>query len=155
MKSILLFCLACFVLSVSDDEKGPAYNPKHPESELFCTHLAVWQGDMWLDDVASEGEVPGGPSDCVDTLLWNNVTEKYYDRCCFVRFQLNGDMHQGCLGLSEEQYLDTSETIRRMERGDKEIWTTRGANSKIYQLDCNSSFLKILSFASILLALIF
>ena len=57
--------------------------------------------------------------------------------------------------FSEENYLDTTETIRKMEDGDKTIWTDKAFNSKIYQLDCFSSFLKNLSIATILLLALF
>ncbi len=62
-------------------------------------------------------------------------------------------MHAGCVGLSEEQYLDTTTTMRRMEKGDHNIWTRKAANSKIYQLSCYSSYLK--SIASILILALF
>ena len=64
-------------------------------------------------------------------------------------------MHAGCIGLSEENYLDTSVTMKRMEEGDRDIWTREAANSKVYQLDCFSSFLKSLPIASILLLALF
>ena len=64
-------------------------------------------------------------------------------------------MHAGCIALTEEQFSDISESIRKMENGDKKYWVAEAANSKIYQLDCNSSYLKLLSFAIIILALIF
>ena len=158
MKSILFICLICFALSVSDDDKGPAVNPKHPESEYFCSDYSVYQWNSdgeayWYDDENDGSEITG-VSDCADALLWDKRTNKYFDRCCYVRFQLEGEMHGGCIGLSEENYLDISETIRRMENGDKTIWTTKGANSKIYQIDCSASYLSLLTIASILLALV-
>ena len=64
-------------------------------------------------------------------------------------------MHAGCIGLSEENYLDTTETIRKMENGDREIWTREASNAKVYQLDCFSSFIKNLPIASILLLALF
>ncbi len=64
-------------------------------------------------------------------------------------------MHAGCIGLSEENYLDTTTTIKRMEQGDRLIWTRNAANSKIYQLDCFSSYLKNISIAFILLLALF
>jgi len=159
MKIILLFSLIYFVISASDiteDQKGPAVNPKHSESETFCYSLSAWQtlDESWLDDDENE-IIPSGVSDCVDNLLWDPHKGKYYDRCCYIRFQLKGSMHGGCIGLSEEQFLDITETIRRLENGDKNLWTSNAANSKVYQLDCNSSYLKFLSIASILLAFIF
>ena len=64
--------------------------------------------------------------------------------CCYVRFYLDGKMHAWCIGLSEENYLDTTDTMIIMENGDKDIWTRYAAGAKIYQLDCISSYLKAL-----------
>ena len=152
MKGILLICLICFTISdtISDDDKGPASNPKHYESNEFCTKYNPYQNGDWYDN--ENDEVPQGVSDCTDLLLWDKTKEKYNDRCCYVRFQKDGLMHAGCIGLKEENYEDISETIRKMENGDKSIWTTEGVNTKIYQLDCASSYLRIFSIAIILLA---
>ena len=157
MKRILLITLLSLVLSVTDDEKGPAANPIHSESEEFCVTFFPWDEDEvdWYDNFADSDRIPQGVSDCVDTLLWDQYENRYYDRCCFVRFQIEGVMHAGCIALTEEQFSDISESIRKMENGDKKYWVAEAANSKIYQLDCNSSYLKLLSFASIILALIF
>ena len=158
MKAILLFSLVCFAVSttISDDLKGPAVNPKHTESYAFCNSLSAWQAEKgkWLDEI-EDRSIPSGVSDCVDSLLWDSDKNKYYDRCCYVRLQLNGVMHGGCIGLSEEQYLDITETIIRMENGDKKIWTSEAKGAKVYQLDCSSSYLRLLSVATLLLALIF
>ena len=158
MKAILLFSLVCFAVSttISDDLKGPAVNPKHTESYAFCNSLSAWQAKKgkWLDEI-EDRSIPSGVSDCVDSLLWDSDKNKYYDRCCYVRLQLNGVMHGGCIGLSEEQYLDITETIIRMENGDKKIWTSEAKGAKVYQLDCSSSYLRLLSVATLLLALIF
>ena len=164
MKAILLFSLVCFALSstYSDDLKGPAVNPKHTDAFTFCNLLSAWQADYrdsgdsgdWLDN-DPDRSIPSGVSDCVDSLLWDSDKNKYYDRCCYVRLQLNGVMHGGCIGLSEEQYLDITETIIRMENGDKKIWTSEAKGAKVYQLDCSSSYLRLLSVATLLLALIF
>ena len=153
MKNILTICLICFALSatIPDDEKGPAYNPKHPQSDRFCH--------------SSDG-TPTGVSDCVDSLLWNEERNRYADRCCYMRYQKNGEMFARCIGLTEEQYMDISETIRRFEEGEQNVKNffskenlvydeeNNFENSKIYQLDCASSYLKVLSIASALFALL-
>ena len=64
--------------------------------------------------------------------------------CCYVRFYLDGKMHAWCIRLSEENYLDSTDTMIIMENGDKDIWTRYAAGAKIYQLDCISSYLKAL-----------
>ena len=61
-------------------------------------------------------------------------------------------MHSGCALLTEEQYLDITETIRRIEVGDPRRIHSVSANSKVYQLDCKSNFIKALTIASFLLA---
>ena len=63
-------------------------------------------------------------------------------------------MHQGCVGLTQEQFSDTTETIYKMENGDRLIWTSTAKNSKIYQLDCNASYLKFISLAVALIGLL-
>ena len=159
MNKVILLSLLSLVLSetVSDDKKGPAAHPKHYESQYFCVDYFPWDEDyeQWYDDLDTTTFIPQGASDCVDTLMWDKYENRYYDRCCFVRFQHNGVMHAGCIALTEEQFSDISESIRKMENGDKKYWVAEAANSKIYQLDCNSSYLKLLSFAIFILALIF
>ena len=158
MKKFLFLALIYLAISLDTDlEKklGPAYNYKNGGS-VSCSELYVIKDTQWLDEAANSTDlVPKGVSDCVDRLLWSSVKDKYFDHCCYVRFQLEGKMHTGCVGLSEENYLDTSVTMRRMQNGDKDIWTRYGAKSKIYQLDCFSSYLKSLSIASILLLVLF
>lgn len=157
MKKLLFITLIYFVVSATADEEklGPAYNYKNQGSTASCSDFYPFQGNSFSDDLYEGSSVPAGVSDCVDLLLYDTTNKKYYDHCCYVRFQSQGDMHAGCVGLSEENYLDTTVTIDRMENGDRVIWSSLGANSKIYQLDCISSYLKALSFASILLLTLF
>ena len=158
MNKILLLSLLTLVASetISDDLKGPAAHPKHYESEKFCVDMFPWDEivEKWYDELDTTTFIPQGVSDCVDTLMWDKWDNRYYDRCCYVRFQFKGEMHMACMSLTEEQYSDISESIRKMEEGNKRYWLAP-AGTKIYQLDCNSSYLKLLSFATILLALIF
>ncbi len=159
MKKLLFLSFLCIAISVDLDYEsslGPAHNAKHSKYETYlpCTDAKVATSSGWLDDDAN-ADVPNGVSDCVDRLLWDESKKIYYDHCCYVRFQIDGEMHAGCIGLSEENYLDTSITIKRMEEGDRLIWTRAGTNSKIYQLDCFSSYLKSISIASILLLALF
>jgi len=155
MKKFLFLTLTYLVLSAIDLEEiqGPAYNAKNG-GDVSCSDRYVWQSSKWLDDNTT-GFIPAGVSDCVDLQLWSPKKRSYYDRCCYVRFQVEGVMHAGCVGLSEENYLDTTITKERMEQGDRNIWTRNARNSKIYQLDCFSSYIKSFSIASILLLALF
>ena len=147
MKKILL--LVCIAIALDVDEtkdlKGPAANLKHPNSEYSC------HNDSWADTV-------NGVSDCVDHLLYDTERGIYYDHCCYIRYQKDGDMHSDCIGLTEENFLDTTITMKRLEKGDRSLsgdFALKTAGSKIYQIDCFSSYLKSLSFASILLLALF
>ena len=159
MKMLLLFCLISFAAlqdDVSEYEKGPASNIKHAQSDKFCSVYFPYDedNDTWVDDYYS-GEFPYSSSECIDTLLWDKWDLRYYDRCCYVRFQFDGKMHGGCAPLTEDQYLDIAETMRKIEEGDPTIIARATRGCKVYQLDCNSNYIKALTIASILLALFF
>ena len=156
MKKCLFLTLIYLVVSLNtllEEKTGPAYNAKNGGT-VSCGDRNVLMNDTWLDE-NDTAYLPGGVSDCVDLQLWEPSKNMYYDHCCYVRFQQEGKMHAGCIGLSEEHYLDISTTMKRMEKGDRALWTSNGANSKIYQLDCFSSYLKSFSIASILLMALF
>ena len=165
MKKIFAILSILYLISCATDDEyeqiearmGPALNAENRGGMQSCSELYVGNGtgDNWLDD-ENQGNLPGGVSDCVDLYLWNSEKGKYFDKCCYIRFQKEGRMHAGCVGLSQENYNDIAETIRRMEQGDKSIWTRRGSNSKIYQLDCGSSYFKYITLAAVFfMALLF
>ena len=133
MKKIIIFCLICFALS----NEGPAANEKHASSTTFC-----YYGNA------------ESISDCVDYNLYHNDEKKYYDKCCFVRYQKEGEIHKTCFPLTQEEYLDIVEYKKTFEKNvDDEDY--QGLHAKVYQIDCISSYIKFLPFASILLALFF
>ena len=153
MKRLLLLCLIS--LAINEVDKGPAANLKHSDSETNCDDYFPWDEDYgtFYDDENSNA--PKGVSDCVDNLLWEQYEGKYYDKCCYIRFLTGGNMHTGCMLLTQEQYSDIIESKRRIEEGDKSFWVKQAPSSTVYALECSSSFIKIISLSSILLALIF
>ena len=95
-------------------------------------------------------------SDCVDLNLYNRDMpgNKYYDHCCYIRLQQEGVMKHGCIGLKEIDYLDIDETIFKIEKGVYKFWNLdqieEGSDSngywtdtKVYDMQCNSSFIYI------------
>ena len=140
MKTILIFSLICFTLSVW----GPVDKIKNSNSERTCGLT-----------------LPDSLSDCVDLNLKFELDDgktRYADRCCFLRYQNNGVETKRCFPLKEEHYMDITESIRQLEdqcteeeNGENE----EGKRCKIYQLDCAASNIKFLSFAILLLALLF
>ena len=92
-------------------------------------------------------------SDCVDSKLPYSM-----NRCCFLRYQEEGVEYKNCTALTEEQYLDIVETKRQIEDEHFNIYykgKTEGKRIKVYQLECSGSSIKFLTFASILLTLLF
>ena len=149
MKQIFLV-LALIYFASCQDENGPANNVEtRPYGTCEDYYVYNSSSSDWLDD--SDMSV----SDCVDLQLYSKTNKRYFDKCCFVRFQQNGAMHSGCVGLFRDQIIDITETIKRMENGDKNIWTSAGANSKIYDLDCKASYIHIFAIAFALFGLLF
>ena len=144
MKTILILSLVCLTFSVW----GPVDKIKNSQTGATC--------------ISSDVD-PDSLSDCVDLNL--EVTDEdtgkieYADRCCFIRYQYYGNSRKSCIPLTEEMYMDITETIRRLEdewsKGINENLNTEGIRLKIYQLDCAASNIKFLSFAILLLALLF
>ena len=158
MKQIFFFMmLVCMIacLDERDNIIGPAYNYEDRGKDVpSCSNSYVKKGDngQWLDEYyggQDVADIPSGVSDCIDLQLWSSYKNQYFDKCCYVRFQKDGVMHAGCVGLAQEQLIDITETIKRMEDGDRGIWTREGYNTKIYQLDCSSSYIKYVSLAFI------
>ena len=148
MKQILLV-LALIYFASCQDKDGPANNIEYRDYATCEEKYVHNSTGEWLDD--NDMSV----SDCVDLQLYSKNKERYFDKCCFVRFQKEGVMHSGCVGLFRDQIIDITETIKRMENGDKNIWTSEGVNSKIYDLDCKASYIQIFAIAFALFGLLF
>lgn len=155
MKQIFFFMMLVYMISCVDERDdiiGPAYNYEDRGENVYsCSEKYVRKNGDWLDNYYDQdsSDMPSGVSDCIDLQLWSSYKRQYYDKCCYVRFLKDGIMHAGCVGLAQEQLIDITETIKKMENGDRTIWTREGANTKIYQLDCSSSYIKYVSFALI------
>ena len=138
--------VSVLALSICQEEGlGPAYNEKHKSSQTPCSRLSIEDGN---------NNFPGGVSDCIDLNLYDSSSEQYFDHCCYIRAQIKGTMYAGCIGLREEDYLDIVETKRKMEHEKNTIWAVTPKTSKIYDLQCYSTYLKAFSIF-LLLAFLF
>ena len=115
---------------------GQPYNAKNKETEGSCIPFS---------------SNPGGVSDCIDLQI--SFGEKNYDHCCYMRYQHEGIMDATCIPLKEENYLDIVDYKRRFQKGDETLEYSI-KNSKIYDIDCFSSYLKVFGIY-LLLALLF
>ena len=148
MKQIILVLVLIFLASCQDKD-GPANNIETRNYDYCVDHLVYEEGSGTFT------KEDFGVSGCIDLKLYNNRTKKYFDKCCYVRFMKEGEMYGGCVGLYRDNIIDITETIRRMEEGDRNIWTRYGANSKIYELDCKASYTKFFTVVFVLLSLLF
>ena len=148
MKQIF-FVLALIFFASCQDQIGPAYNVENREYSS-CEDYYVYDRSTgeWNDTDGFR------TSDCVDLHLYSEYNGRYFDKCCYIRFMKEGSMHGGCIGLFRDQIIDITETIKRMENGDKSIWTSEGLNSKIYELDCKASYIQIFALAFALFGLL-
>ena len=65
-------------------------------------------------------------------------------------------MRNGCLGLTREFFMDVPETISILEKGKrKDPAYQYFKDSKIYELNCNSSYLKLFALSFALISLLF
>ena len=94
-------------------------------------------------------ENPEGSSDCVDRDLnaGDEKHDRYFDKCCFFRYRREGEMKRTCIGVDRQAFMDIPEYIERLENLNK-TW-------KIYELNCNSSYLKIFALGFALFSLLF
>ena len=94
-------------------------------------------------------EKPEGSSDCVDRDLdaGDENYNRYFDKCCFLRYRREGVMNSTCIGVDRQAFMDIPEYIERLENLDPA--------KKIYELNCNSSYLKIFALGFALFSLLF
>jgi len=92
---------------------------------------------------------PEGSSDCVDRDLdaGDENYNRYFDKCCFLRYRKEGEMKRTCIGVDRQAFMDIPEYIERLENLDPA--------KKIYELNCNSSYLKIFALGFALFSLLF
>ena len=124
-----IYCVFC---------QGPAYNVED-RVEGACT------------DIGGEADDSISTSTCVDRNLYE---DGYYDKCCYIRFRKKGRMYAGCIGLTREYYIDVVQTIENIEKGYTNLLYGM-EDPKIYELNCNSSYLKLFALSFALISLLF
>ena len=114
-----------------------AYNVKEREG-YSCDEYYLIEG--------IEGKLSA--STCVDLGLESIIYENYYyDKCCFVRLRINGYMLSECFGIFRDEFMDVPELIESIEKESPYM--------KIYEFNCNSSYLKSLALFFALFSLLF
>ena len=76
----------------------------------------------------------------------------------FAALLVEGAEKKGCIALTSEDYLDIVEFKRNYEDKYYEAnykYVSEGKRIKVYEINCSSSYIKLLTFTSILFALLF
>ena len=85
---------------------------------------------------------------CVDLDLTSKFNEnRYYEKCCYMRYRIEGKMGSTCLGIFRRDFIDIPNLI--------DIWEKDSPEMKIYEFNCNSSYLKIFVLGFALFSLLF
>ena len=134
---VVYLCLLTSVLLLH----GPAVDQQHRyryteeyENEVYENTYCEGYGDYYESDGTTVTQF--SKSYCIDkNLHWpghsTNRGNEYYDHCCYIRYQNEGTLTHGCIGLKELEYLDIKETIYKYEQEQ---------NFKIFEISCSSSF---------------
>lgn len=85
--------------------------------------------------------------DCFSQHLYNKGKGFYYNKCCYIRFQAGGTIHNGCVGMTDEQMLDVEIAKKELEDRYSEIGRGELYISELY---CKGSYVM----GSLLIALI-
>ncbi len=139
MKNILLF-LVLTLISLSFAERA--------------NNVEVREKDSCPDFPDTSGNILS-VSDCVDYDLYNG--NGYYHKCCFMKILAGGQYYNGCTGLTTEEYMDITYTISKIEETIEEEGKESGTNfkGKVYQLECEASYVQIFALAFALFGLLF
>ena len=132
MKKIILFFVIINLLSIS---KIKSEKPKNAPKRFF-------------GDCAGTAE---GISDCVDLDLYNEEENKLYGKCCYMSYQVRGIMVRECEGFTPQELQDIPGTIKELQK----LAIDSGSPIKIYQLDCDGPYIKILNLFFVLFGFLF
>ena len=120
---------------------GPAKDQQHRYRYTKEKEEDIWNTfcEQYVDYYESDGTVTQyqySKSNCIDrNLHWPGYTtnrgNEYFDHCCYMRYQDQGNLVDGCVGLKELEYLDIKETINKFEQEE---------DLKIFEINCSSSF---------------
>ena len=78
------------------------------------------------------------PEDCFSQNLYRKNRQYYFNKCCYVRYQLEGTIYNGCAGMSDEQMMDIVVARKELEQHaaeylNKDLW--------ISELYCKGSYI--------------
>ena len=91
------------------------------------------------------------PEDCFSQHLYRRNRLYYFNKCCYVRYQLEGTIYNGCVGMTDDEMQDTTEAIARLQEHSLEY---HRKNLFISELYCKGSYIFGSLFISLLTLLL-
>ena len=173
MNKILLLLL--FILSVKGDvlegtpyyKECPSVNVGRGDGIVNCPSNYNYYCKPLLEDIddleniddfykfyATENDNLSG-EDCYSQHLYNRKVGNeamYYNKCCLLKFQYQGNEYYHCVGLTDDQMMDVPVTIKELE---DEFGERTGNDMYIKSLNCKGEYIFYSMIGTLLLALIF
>ena len=78
------------------------------------------------------------PQDCFSQHLYRRNRQYYFNKCCYVRYQIEGTIYNGCAGMTDDQMWDINTAISDLRQYSSEYLRKELYISEIY---CKGSFI--------------
>ena len=159
MKKII-FLLALISLALAYYKECPSVNIGRSDDIVNCPEKDEYYCKPLFDENYEEmfyqnDELDDGDIDyCRSQHLYNRKVGNeamYYNKCCLLKFQYQGNEYYHCVGLTDDQMMDVPVTIKELE---DEFGERTGNDMYILNLNCKGEYLFYSMISTLLLALI-
>ena len=159
MKKII-FLLALISLALAYYKECPSVNIGRSDGIVNCPEKDEYYCKPLFDENYEEmfyqnDELDDGDIDyCRSQHLYNRKVGNeamYYNKCCYLEFQYQGNTYYHCVGLTDDQMMDVPVTIKELE---DEFGERTGNDMYILNLNCKGEYLFYSMISTLLLALI-
>ena len=160
MKKIILL-LALISLALAYYKECPSVNIGRSDGIVNCPEKDEYYCKPLFDENYEEmfyqnDELDDGDIDyCRSQHLYNRKVGNeamYYNKCCYLEFQYQGNTYYHCVGLTDDQMMDVPVTIKELE---DEFGERTGNDMYIKSLNCKGEYIFYSMISILLLALIF
>ena len=159
MKKIILL-LALISLALAYYKECPSVNIGRSDDIVNCPEKDEYYCKPLFDENYEEmfyqnDELDDGDIDyCRSQHLYNRKVGNeamYYNKCCYLEFQYQGNTYYHCVGLTDDQTMDVPVTIKELE---DEFGERTGNDMYIKSLNCKGEYIFYSMISTLLLALI-
>ena len=160
MKKIILL-LTLLSLALAYYKECPSVNIGRSDGIVNCPEKDEYYCKPLFDENYEEmfyqnDELDDGDIDyCRSQHLYNRKVGNeamYYNKCCYLEFQYQGNTYYHCVGLTDDQTMDVPVTIKELE---DEFGERTGNDMYIINLNCKGEFIFYSMIGTLLSALIF